>query len=146
MLKDSKDNDSDSESQGIVRYVNQWRFCSTEGIVYNLEFFFNDGEATGSELLRQLLRVLCCLSLVDVTVTGVSFDAAGNNRRMVKYLLGGEVTISNGLPKKVSFPNIFLSTDDVIFIWYCTTHNLKSGRNQLLSSTGDIKAARVFHD
>ena len=90
--------------------------------------------------------MLFCLSVLDVTVTGVSFDAAGNNRRMVKYLLGGEVTISNGLPKKVSFPNVFLSTDNVIFIWYCSTHNLKSARNQLLSSTGDIKAARVFHD
>ena len=42
--------------------------------------------------------------------------------------------------------NIVLGQPHLIFVWYCSTHNVKSLRNQLLNSTGKEKAARIFHD
>ena len=130
----------------IVSYLNKWRFRSTKNGVRNLEFFFHEGEATCSELLRQLMNILHCLSLIDVVVTGVSCDAAGGNRIIVKYLLGGDSHLNNSCLEKVSFTNFFLNGSHLIFLWYCSTHNIKSGQNQLHNSNGSEKATRNFHD
>ena len=97
-------------------------------------------------MLRQFLHVLTCLTIIDINVTGVLFDAGGNNRRFARMLLRGGTNVVNGIPERVLFPNMFGNNGELVFVFYCSTHNLKSCRNQLLSSSGTDKSPRRFHD
>ena len=42
--------------------------------------------------------------------------------------------------------NVFMVVGNLIYIWYCCTHNLKSAKNQRIASPGSITYKRVFHD
>ena len=143
--KKQKDSITNAD-ENIASHVNQWRLRTVYNEVMNLEFFYTSGDADGSELLRQFLHVLTCLSLIDIKVTGVLFDAGGNNRRFARMLLSGGTNIVNGAPERVSFQNMFDNNGELIFVFYCSTHNLKSCRNQLLASSGTSKSPRMFHD
>ena len=74
-------------TKDVTSHVNQWRFRTYKNKVRNLEFYFNEGNTSRSEILRQLLHIVMCMSLIDVNVTGVSLDAGGNNRRFVRCIL-----------------------------------------------------------
>ena len=127
-------------------HVNQWRFRSTFNQVYNLEFYYNDGSLSGTDILRQLVHVTTMLSAIDVNVLGVTLDAGGSNAGFVKYLLDGIKTNTDGWLDKVSFINVASPFMGPIFIWYCSTHNMKSMRNQLKTCSGTEKAARNVLD
>ena len=86
------------------------------------------------------------LSLIDVVVVGLTLDAGGNNAKFVKYLLGQNNNLECGWLHKCWFRNVFLNMESKIFVWFCSTHNLKSMRNQLKASSGSEKATRHFHD
>ena len=101
---------------------------------------------SGNEILRQLIQVLAMLSLVDVVVCGLTLDAGGNNARLVRYLLGGEAEVKNAWLEKISFQNVLSDNLNPCFVWFCSTHNLKSVRNQLMASTMSDKGARRFFD
>ena len=115
--------------KGVATYINQWLFCSSYNEVRNLEFYFNEGNTTGSKMLRQFLHVSMCLALVDVTVCGITLDASGNNRRFVRNLLLGHNTVVDGWLTHTFCHNVFFEIETLIFIWFCCTHNLKSVRN-----------------
>ena len=150
LLKKNKASQADLEDKdtekGVSTYVNQWRFRSCHNEVRNLEFFFNEGNTTGSEILRQFIHVNMCLTLVNVKVCGITLDASGNNRRFVRYLLRGDNKVFGALMMQTYCRNVFFSPLNYIFIWFCCTHNLKSVRNQLTASSGTEKATRMFHD
>ena len=114
--------------------------------VRNILFYFIKGNLKGSEILRQFLHVVMCLSMIDITVCGLSLDAGGNNARLVRYLLRGENHVINGWLPVVLFLNFFSPIKCPIFIWYCTTHMLKSCRNQLMASQPKEKCGRDFHN
>ena len=102
--------------QKVAQYVNQWRFRSFKNEVRNLEFFFDKGNTTGNDTLRQFMHVVMCLTLIDIHVTGILLDAAGNNRRFVRYLLGGATKVAGSWIEShfcthifVGFCNFFLS-------------------------------------
>ena len=97
-------------------------------------------------MIRQLLHILMCLSLVHINITSIVFDAGGNNRRLHQLLMHGKTQVENGRLERISFPKMFLGAGHPIFVWYCSTRNLKSCRNQLLTSSGKDNAARQFHD
>ena len=80
-----KKNKDDEEIPDIISYVNQWRFRTTKNEARNLEFFFNKGDSSGSEMLRQMLHVVMMLSTIDVVVVGITLDAGGNNERFVNW-------------------------------------------------------------
>ena len=92
------------------------------------------------------MHVVMCLTLIDIHVTGILLDAAGNNRRFVRYLLGGATKVAGSWIESPFCTNVFLGLCNFIYVWYCSTHNLKSLRNALLCCNGSKKAARVFHD
>ena len=73
-------------------------------------------------------------------------DAGGNNRRLIRYFMDGDIKVVDGWLKHRSFHNLFLGPAHIIFVWFCSTHNMKSCRNQLLASNGSSGAARIFHD
>ena len=127
-------------------HVNQWRFRSTFNQVYNLEFFYNNGNLNGTDILRQLIHVTTMLTAIDVDVLGATLDAGGSNAGFVKYLLDGIKTDTDGWLDKMSFINVASQLLDPIFVWYCSTHNMKSMRNQLKTCSGTDKAARKFLD
>ena len=112
--KDENENiEKDNDSHGVASHVNQWRFRSWKNEVRNLEFYFNAGAATGNEMLRQLLHILLCLSLIDVTIMGITMDAGGINRRFVRCLMGGENTVLDNWLTKVSFRNMSIGSEEI---------------------------------
>ena len=78
--------------------------------------FFNEGNANGSELLRQFLHVTMCLSLVDIITAGLTLDASGPNRWFVRLLLLGNNKVVGGTIEHVSFRNVFFDKLCWIFI------------------------------
>ena len=146
VINPNNNKNSEKKEPEVTQYVNQWRFRSVRTEVRNLEFYFNEGNTTGNEMLRQFLHVVMCLSMIDIHVAGVLLDAAGNNRRFVRCLLNGENKVVDGWIVRCSCDNVFLGSPHQIYAWFCSTHNLKSLRNQLLSSDGTTKASRIFHD
>ena len=67
-----------------------------------------------------------CMSLIDIEITGILLDGAGNNRRFVRNLLTKERTLMDGRLKRTSCTNVYLGHPHEIFVWYCSTHNVKS--------------------
>ena len=65
------------------------------------------------------------------TSTRISLNCYGNNRRFVSYLLRGKNKVVSGSLGQVSCLNLFLGLAFQISIGYCSTHNIKSIRNQL---------------
>ena len=87
-----------------------------------------------------------CLSLIDIIVSGVAMDASGSNRRFARYLLYNKNKVVNGNIQHAYGIIVFLGALYKIFVWFCSTHNIKNVRNQLLASSGTTRAPRVFHD
>ena len=73
-------------------------------------------------------------------------DASGSNRRFARYLLYDKNKVVNGNIQHAYGINVFLGALYKIFVWFCSTHNIKNVRNQLLASSGTTGAPRVFHD
>ena len=47
-------------------YANQWRFRSTNNLVHNADFFFNNGSLDGNELIRQMIQVVVSYEFIGV--------------------------------------------------------------------------------
>ena len=88
-------NDSDKPSEELSKkstvYVNQWRFRSTNNLVHNADFFFNNGSLDGNELIRQMIQVVMSYEFIGVKVFGIVSDAGGGNTKMFKLLQGHNV-------------------------------------------------------
>ena len=96
-------------------------------------------------MLRQLIHILMCCSLVDIIIAGIVCNAGGNNRSCIDCLCAARLSV-NGMPERILFPNMYIGFDSLIYVWYCSTHNIKSCQNQLLTPSGSEKVARQFHD
>ncbi len=119
-------------------YVNQWQYVAItkDGIEFVLlEHFFNNGSLTAKTLSNQFRHVVFMCETVKMRVSGLCFDAGGNNSRFFIDVHGY---------KKVG-RNAWLNDEDCyivhpldpsrrIYIWFCTTHGMKAMRNQFLSS------------
>ena len=126
--------------------VNQWHFCSSFNQVRNLELFLISSSCPGSEILRQFLHVTMCLSLIQIIVYGVAMDASGLNTRFARYLLHDKNKVVNGNIQQTYGINVLLGALYKIYVWFCSTHNVKNVRNQLLASSGTAGAPLVFRD
>lgn len=73
----------------MVAYFNHLRLRTTMNEVGNL-YFFNGGDASGSELLRKFFHVLMCLSFIDIANIDALCDKAGNNISIFLYLMHGK--------------------------------------------------------
>jgi hypothetical protein len=93
-----------------------------------------------------LIHVLISYELVGAKVLGIVSDAGGNNAGLIKLLRAGRrpnLQLEKVESNMVTFINPFDPTRRVA-IWLCSTHNLKSIRNQLLSSKGSSNSPRNF--
>ena len=128
-------------------YVNQWRFQSTYNVIHNAEFFFNTGSLDGNDMLQhQLIHVILSYELIGVQILGLVSNAGGNNAGLIRLLQSGQQS-KNNQPETnaalASFSNPF-DPSRRIAIWLCSTHNLKSMRNQLMASAGSCNSTRLF--
>ena len=87
---------------------------------------------------------MAILALVDVVNCGVTLDAGGNNARLIRYLLGGTPEIKNAWMEIFSFKNCLSDHQYNCIVWFCSTHNLKSLRNQLLASSNNCELELFF--
>ena len=67
-------------------YANQWRFCSTKGIVHNADFYYNKGSLDGNELIRQYIDVVSCYELIGIKIYGMVSDGGGGNTKFFKLI------------------------------------------------------------
>ena len=115
-------------------YAKQWRFRSTNNLVHNADFFFNNGSLDGNELIRQMIQVVVSYEFIGVKIFGIVSDAGGGNTKMFKLLQGHNV-VKGPWPdaKCLSFVNP-ADKDRSIYMWSCGTHNFKALRNNLYRS------------
>ena len=96
--------------------------------------------------MDQLTHVLLSYELVGAKVLGIVSDAGGNNAGLIKLLRSGirpNLHLEKVDSNMVTFINPFDPSRRVA-IGLCSTHNLKSVRNQLLSSKGSSNSPRNF--
>ena len=112
----SNDNESnaEAESQEVPIYINRWRFRTCQNEVRNLEFHFNLGDATRHDTLLQMLHVIMCLSLIDITVIDETLDAGGNNHRFARCIMRRETKVADGIDMTTSVLNVFLGDGNKI--------------------------------
>ena len=119
-------------------YVNQWRFRSTNNVVHNSNFFFNNGSLDGDELLSQMIHVVCGYKKMGATINGLLCDPGGSNRGLFKLLRDRDMFVLAGtdqIPSNhLTFVNPYDPTRRIAF-YNCATHNIKNYRN----------AAKVSH-
>jgi len=128
----------------IACSVNQWRYRSATGKVFNCEFFLNNGELNGAELVQQFHHVVMACEAISCQVHGFQCDAGGNNARMVKFLRNGSTADEAWLPEQMVCVTNPVFADRKIYIWHCIVHIFKALRNALYASRDS--GARSFHD
>eukprot|EP00984_Skeletonema_dohrnii_P030078 scaffold21210_cov78-Skeletonema_dohrnii-CCMP3373.AAC.1 len=128
----------DGHTVEAAKYVNQWQFVAiTDGGVEHilLEHFFNDGSLTAKTLNKQLRHVLLLCESIGLRVSGLCFDAGGNNSKLLSDLHGGKrIGQSAWLRDEECYIEHPHYPTRRIYIWFCSTHVLKAMRNQFLSS------------
>ena len=67
--------------QKLSVYANQWRFCSTRGIVYNTFFYFNIGSMDTNDITKQFLDVLTTYESISVCISGIVPDGGSGNEK-----------------------------------------------------------------
>ena len=87
----------DSNSDGI--YCNQWLARNPYGTTLVAEFFYNDGNLNGNEVMRQFLQVSTSAALVGLKTVGLVSDMGGSNDRFYSYLRDGKtIDVTNEWP------------------------------------------------
>ena len=76
-------------------YVNQWRYRSVKGRLFNCGFWHNSGSLTGNALLDQFNWVVMSCEAVGSMILGFVTDAGKNNARLMK-LLHGNILLQEG--------------------------------------------------
>ncbi len=155
LMKNWLDNDKPDEMVEAATHVNQWQYRSTDGRVFNCEFFYNSGSLSGNALLEQFTRVVMNCELVGSKVFGLLCDAGGNNARLMNLLR----------QSGAGFPNMaWVGEDDVttanpfdpsrrIYLFHCATHDVKNMRNafytpkkEFLDVNGNRISKRVLEE
>jgi hypothetical protein len=130
--------------------VNLWKFQSISNECMDCEFFYNAKDLSNAALRKQFMHVLANLALANCEVIGFKTDGNSLNTTAMKYLseAGGRPSPDSvWLERKyVSFKHP-IDPEKRIFLFLCTTHQLKSMRNQLKTSrNSNIKGKRHFMD
>ena len=116
--------------------VNQWRYPAVDGRSYNCEFWNNAGSLNVDGLLEQFKQVVMRRETVGSRVLSFVCDAGGNNARLMK-LLREKIDIPEvgWLPiEVVRTVNPFAPENRYIYLFHCSTHDLKAMRNALYTS------------
>ena len=70
-------------------YCNQWLARNPFGTTLMGEFFYNEGNLDGNEIMRQFLQVSTSAALANLKTVGVVSDMGGCNERFYHYLRDG---------------------------------------------------------
>ena len=136
VIKNLLDEDKIDNFCGPAKNVNQWRYRSINGRSFNCEFWFNSGHLDGDTLLQQFNQVVIHCEIIGSRVMGFVCDAGGSNAGLMK-LLRGRTRIPEGswLPiDSVRTPNPY-DPSRFIYLYHCSTHNMKNMRGALFMST-----------
>ncbi|KAL7524394.1 hypothetical protein ACHAWF_004194 [Thalassiosira exigua] len=118
ILKNLLDDDMPSAYKPAT-YVNQWRYRSSNGRTYNCEFWYDAGKLDGDTLLDQFIQVVMRCEIVGSRVLGFVCDAGGK---------GG------WLPSEAVRTANPYDPSRYIYLYHCSTHDLKATRNALFTS------------
>jgi len=136
--------DCDGEGRDGI-YCNQWLARNPYGTTLVGEFFYNDGNLDGNEIMRQFLQVTTSAAIANLKTVGLVSDMGGSNDRFYHYLRDGESIPASLLWPKDQVtcinpiePNLNLHT------WSCSTHGLKNVRSQMEMSRRNGSGSRQF--
>ncbi|KAL9184884.1 hypothetical protein ACHAXT_002661 [Thalassiosira profunda] len=116
-------------------YVNQFCYRSTSGRIYNVMCFYNSGSLPANVALQQLILCIIGCETVGSRIFGFICDAGGSMQSLMRYLRD-KARLPEGpwLPLScVRFINPFDPTR-WIYLYHCSTHNLKNGRGMFFQS------------
>ena len=126
-------------------YCNQWLARNPYGTTLVGEFFYNEGNLDGNEIMRQFLQVSTSAALANLTTVGLVSDMGGSNDRFYHYLRDGE-----SIPASLLWPTDHVTClnpvnpDVNLHTWSCSTHGLKNVRSQMEMSRRDGSGSRQF--
>ncbi|KAL7526978.1 LOW QUALITY PROTEIN: hypothetical protein ACHAWF_001986 [Thalassiosira exigua] len=110
-------------------------------------YWYNTGSLDGDALLDQFRQVVLRCEIVGSRVLGFVCDAGGCNAHLMK-LLRGNKSLPEGawIPiRSVCTPNPYCPDSTVIYLFHCSTHDLKAMRNALFTSWTE-KGTKQFLD
>ena len=146
-LYDTTSNDDTSNTDegrdGI--YCNQWLARNAFGTTLVGEFFYNEGNLDGNEMMRQFLQVTTSAAIANLTTIGLVSDMGGANDRFYHHLRNGE-----SIPATLLWPTNHVSCISPVdpsvklHTWCCSTHGLKNVRSQIQMSRQDGSGSRQF--
>ena len=122
---------TDGKSKELAMNANQWRFRSLHNKTHNLEFFFNSGSLSSSELLRHFNHVVACYELSGVRIMGLVLDAGRLNAGLLKFLRKGEKVEGSWPSDSCLYSLNPMDPTRKIYHFHCSTHDQKSMRNSL---------------
>ena len=135
ILDDTTTNDN-KEADGI--YCNQWLARNPFGATLVGEFFYNQGNLDGNEIMRQFLQVSTCAAIANLETVGLVSDMGGANERFYNYLMDGRTIRPDNLwPSELDILKSPINPHVTLHTWSCSTHGAKSIRSQLEKSRSD---------
>ena len=120
------------EEQSITKKVNQWLYRSWSNQTFLCEYWYNNGDLNGSEMMDQFLTVLEHCELANFKVHGVCVDAGGSNHGFINLLRYQNIKNDRKAlydDEQVSMVHPMDRTRKIYLI-YCITHIMKAVRNQ----------------
>ena len=127
-------------------YCNQWLARNPYGATFIGEFFYNDGDLDGNEVMRQYLQVTTSAAMMNLQTVGLLSDMGGANDRFYSYLRDGRTIQNNDLwPIDLVVVKNPVNPGMKLHTWSCSTHGLKNMRSQVEMSRGDGSGSRSFH-
>ena len=119
-----------------AKSVNQWSFRSINERQYNVEFWYNAGSLDGNALLEQFYQIVMRCKTVGMRIIGLVCDAGGSNAKLFELLWERQVIPEGGcIPiDMVRTRNPFQPSKRFIYLFHCSTHDLKNIRNALYES------------
>jgi hypothetical protein len=126
-------------------YCNQWLARNPYGATFIGEFFYNNGDLDGNEVMRQYLQVTTSAALMNLQTVGLLSDMGGANDRFYSYLRDGRtIDNSNLWPTDHIVVKNPVTPEMKLHTWSCSTHGLKNMRSQVEMSRGDGSGSRLF--
>ena len=134
---------TEDETEEIATSVNQWRFRSVLGKIFNCEFFSNRGALNGDNLLLQFIHVVLACEAIRWKF-GVSYAMQVEIMQGFLSFCAIETSEEPWLPAEMVTTTNPFDPSRKIAIWHCVTHVLKALRNAFHSSM--LNKTRNFID
>lgn len=144
--KNNKKKKEKGSTNKVSIYANQWRYRSASDKVHNGDFYYNTGSLGSNEILRQFHKTLFSYESVGIKEYRLVCHSGGGYRKFYDLLKKENEVDAFWLDKGMtSFVNPY-NNNRSMFMWFCSTHSVKSIRNNLYKLQHQLAQSFLIDD